>query len=99
MLGHMAKMATMPIYGENSSNFYFTRTGVPISSKLGTWHRGLLLIKVCSYVDPGMTLTYFTSSSNLVISVFLSENEKIGEISETFAASCLKICRCRQLIQ
>ena len=35
-VGHMAKMATMPIYGENSSKFFFTRTDVQISTNLST---------------------------------------------------------------
>ena len=66
-----------------------------------TWYvaAGPLLIKVCSNDDLGVTLTFFTSCSNLVISVFLEENWKIVEISEFNAASGLKICRCRQLIQ
>ena len=57
----------MPIYGENSSKCFFTRTGVPISTEIGTYHRGLLPIIVCSNDGPGVTLTYFTLRSNLVI--------------------------------
>ena len=33
-LGHMTKMAATPIYGENHSKI-FSRTGGPISTKLG----------------------------------------------------------------
>ena len=33
--GHMTKMAAMPIYGKNPSQFFFTRTGGRISTKLG----------------------------------------------------------------
>ena len=34
-LGHMTKMAAMPIYGKNSSKIFFSRTGGPIFTKLG----------------------------------------------------------------
>ena len=34
-LGHMTKMAAMPIYGKNPSKIFFSRTGGPISRKLG----------------------------------------------------------------
>ena len=34
-LGHMAKMATMPIYGKNPSKIFFSRTYGPIFTKLG----------------------------------------------------------------
>ena len=64
---HMTKMATMPIFGRNLSKIHFTVTGGPISTKLGMYHRGLLPIIVCSNDDPGVTLTYFTLRSKLVI--------------------------------
>ena len=63
-LGHMTKMAATPIYGKNPSKI-FSRTGGPISTKLGILHRGLMSIIVCSNDDPGVTLTYFTARSNL----------------------------------
>ena len=34
-LGHMTKMAATPIYGRNPSKIFFSRTGGPISTKLG----------------------------------------------------------------
>ena len=34
-LGHMTKMAATPIYGKNPSKIFFSRTGRPISMKLG----------------------------------------------------------------
>ena len=34
-LGHMTKMAATPIYGENPSKTFFSRTGGPIFTKLG----------------------------------------------------------------
>ena len=33
-LGHMTKMAATPIYGKNHSKIFFSRTGVPIFTKL-----------------------------------------------------------------
>ena len=33
-LGHMTKMAAMPIYGKNPSKIFFSRTGGPIFMKL-----------------------------------------------------------------
>ena len=37
-LGHMAKMAVMPIYGKNPSKTFFSGTGGPISKKHGMKH-------------------------------------------------------------
>ena len=34
-LGHMTKMAAMPIYGKNPSNIFFSRSGRPIFTKFG----------------------------------------------------------------
>ena len=34
-LGHMTKMAAMPIYGKNPSKIFFSRTSRGISMKLG----------------------------------------------------------------
>ena len=34
-LGHVTKMAAMPIYGKNPSKIFFSRTGGPIFTKLG----------------------------------------------------------------
>ena len=33
--GHMTKMAATPIYGKKLSKIFFSRTGGPISTKLG----------------------------------------------------------------
>ena len=38
--------------------------------KLGMKHQGLVLYKVNENNDPGLTLTYFTTRSNLVADVF-----------------------------
>ena len=58
--GHMTKMAAKPIYGKNPSKI-FSGTGRLISMKLGMWHRGILLMIVCSNDVPGVTLAYFTA--------------------------------------
>ena len=65
-VGHMTKMAATPIYGKNPSKIFSSRTGGPISTKLGMQHRGLQPIIVCSNDDTGLTMTYFTARSNLV---------------------------------
>ena len=40
-LGHMTKMAAMPIYGKNPSKIIFSETNRLISRKLGVRHRWL----------------------------------------------------------
>ena len=70
-LGHMTKMGATPICGKNPSKIFFARTGVPIFKKVGMSHRGLQPIRVCSNDDPGVTLTYFTTRSNLETWTFL----------------------------
>ena len=56
-LGHMTKMATMPIYGKNPSEFFFYGTTGPISTKLGMKHRGLEDYNVFINYDIWITLT------------------------------------------
>ena len=90
-------MAVMPIYGENSLEI--SRTGRPISTKLGMQPQGLQPIIVYSNDDPRVTLTYFIARSNLVIYAFLWEKVKTVDFSETIAACDLIVGRCRQLIE
>ena len=73
--GHMTKMAAMPIYGKNPSKIFFSRTGGPISTKLGMKHRWLKHYNVYINHDPVMTLTYFTARSIWVAYAF--ELEKL----------------------
>ena len=94
----MTKMAIMLIYGKIPSKI-FSGTGRPISTKLGMYHSGLQPVIVCSYDDPGVTLTYFTARSNLVTYALLWEKVKTVDFSETIAASDLKVGRCKQLIE
>ena len=62
--GHLTKMAAMPIYGKNRSKIFLSRTGGPISMKLGMKYRWLkyynVFIKNINH-DPMVTLTYFTA--------------------------------------
>ena len=69
--------------------------------KLGMQHRGLEAYKVYTNDDPGLTLTYFTSRSNLVTVALLEGKVKTMNFSETIAACVLKVgtCRCRQVIE
>ena len=61
-LGHMNKMAAMPIYGKNPSKI-FSGTGGPMSMKLGMKYRCCTYYNVYINHDPAMTLTYFTARS------------------------------------
>ena len=38
--GHMTNMATMPIFGKNSLNLFFSRTKRPLALELGMWDVG-----------------------------------------------------------
>ena len=58
-LGHMTKMAAMPIYGKNLKKLLLQNQK---SYDLETWH------VASGYIndDPGLTLTYFMARSNFV---------------------------------
>ena len=62
----MTKMAAMPIYGKNPSKIFFSRTGGPISKKLGVKHLWLKYYNVYINHDPLMTLTQFMARSTWV---------------------------------
>ena len=61
-LGHMTKIAAMPIYGKNPSKI-FSESGGLISKKLGIKHQCLKYYNVYINHDPVVTLTYFTTRS------------------------------------
>ena len=63
-LGHMTKMAAMPIYGKTLKKIFFSRTKGPMTLCIGS-------IIVCSNDDPRLTLTYFIARSNLVSYAFI----------------------------
>ena len=51
-LGHMTKMAAMPIYGKNPLKIFFSGTSRPITKKLGMKHRRLKYYNVYINHDP-----------------------------------------------
>ena len=69
-LGHMTKMAAMPIYGKIPSKIFYSKTGGPISKKLGMKHRWLKYYNVYINHDPVVTLTYFMTRSTQVAYAF-----------------------------
>ena len=69
-LGHMTKMAAMPIYGKKPSNIFFSETNRLISMKLGVKHPWLKYYNVCINHDPVMTLTKFMAWSTWVAHAF-----------------------------
>ena len=69
-LGHMTKMAAMPIYGKNLSKIFFSETNRLISRKLGVKHRWLKYFNVYINHDPVMTLTKFMARSTWVAYAF-----------------------------
>ena len=95
----MTKIAATPIYGKNLSKIFFFGTGGPITTKLGMYHLELQPIIVCSNDDPGLTMTYLTTRSNLLTWAFPLEKVKTVDFSETIAANDLKGSRCRHLIK
>ena len=57
--GHVNKMAAMPTYGKNPLKI-FSETSRLMALELGPY-------KICSNDDPGLTLTYFTTRSTLLL--------------------------------
>ena len=75
-LGHMTKMATMPIYGKNIKIYLLLNQKRPMTLKVGMQHWVLKYYQIYSNNDPGLTLTYFTERSNLVPYAFVWEKGK-----------------------
>ena len=69
-LGHMTKMAAMPIYGKNPSKIFFSETNRLISRKLGVKHQWLKYSNVYINHDPVMTLIKFMARSTWVAYAF-----------------------------
>ena len=74
-LGHMTKMAAIPIYGKNLKKI-ISGTKRPMTLKVGMQHWVLEYYHICSNDDAGMTLTYFMARSNLVPYAFVWKNGK-----------------------
>ena len=59
--------------------------------KLGMHHRVFKYYQVYSTDDPGLTLTYFTARSDLVLYAFVWEKDKTMDFSETMIVCDLKL--------
>ena len=62
--------------------------------KLGMQHQVLEYYQVCSNDVPGLTLTYFTAMSNLVLYAFIWEKGKTMDFSETILVGDVKVGIC-----
>ena len=62
-LGHMTKMAATLIYGKNPSKIFFSRTGRPIFTKLGT------LVGSEQYIRPDVSICIVRKSLSLVMTL------------------------------
>ena len=60
-------------------------------------HQVLKYYQVCSTVDPGLTLTYFTTRSNLVPYAFVWEKVKTMDFSENIVVYDMKVGICSKL--
>ena len=69
-LGHINKMAAMPIYGKNHSKIFFSETNRQITMKLGVKHQWLKYYNVYINHDPVMTLTQFMARSTWAAHAF-----------------------------
>ena len=65
-LGHVTKMAIMPLYGKNPSKI-FSETRRPMTFKVG-------IQLVTSALQNLLTLTYFMARSTLLPNTFIWEN-------------------------
>ena len=90
-LGHMTQIAAMPIYGKYLQKIFFYGTKWPMTFNLRMQHWVLKYYEVCSNNDPGLTLTYFTSRSNLVPYAFIWVKGKTIDFSDTIIVFDLKL--------
>ena len=63
--GHMTNMATMPIYGKNVLNLFFSGTKRQSALGLGMFDQGCGPYQVSTNDESRLTLTYFMAGSNL----------------------------------
>ena len=87
----MTKMAAMPKYGKNHKKIFFSGTKMLMTLKLIMQHWVLEYCQICSNDNPGLTLTYFTARSNLVLYSFVWEKGKTMDFSETIVVYDLKL--------
>ena len=65
-----------------------------MTSEIGMQHWGLEYYQVWSSDDPGLTLAYFTTRSNLVPYAFVWEKGKTMDFSETIVVYDVKVGSC-----
>ena len=69
--GHMTNMATMPIYGKNSLNLFFSGTKRPLAFGLGMYDWGCGPYQISTNDESRLTLTYLMARSNLIPYAFI----------------------------
>ena len=74
---------------------FFSRIERPMKLKLGMQHRIVEYCQVCSNGNPGLTMTYFTARSNLVL--LYGEKVKTMHFSGTIVVCDIKVSRCSKL--
>ena len=74
----------------------FSGTKKPMNLNVGMQHCVHEYYQICSNNDPGLTLTYLTARSNLVLYAFVWEKGKTMHFSEIIVCG-IKIGRCSQL--
>ena len=84
--GHMTKMATMPIYGNNTLKIPFPGATGPILMKLCMTYQRPKPFIICANYDTGLTLTYFTVTSNLQIRLYMGK----CDIDGFFGIHCIR---------
>ena len=89
---HMTKMAVMPRYGKNLKKSSSPEPNT-MTLKLGMQHWVLECYQNWPNDDPGLSLTYFTARSNLILYAFVWENSKTVDISETIVVYDIKVGR------
>ena len=89
-LGHMTKMAAMPIYGKNLKKFLLQNQK---ADDLETWYAssGALVLPSLLKWWPLVDLTYFTARSNMVRYAFVWEKGKTMDFSENIVVYDLKL--------
>ena len=68
---HMTKMATMPIYGKNPLNIFFSGTKRPMALGLDMKHWEYGPYEICTNDESRLTLPYFMARSNLLPNAFI----------------------------
>ena len=88
--GHMPKMAAMSIYNKNLKNLLHMNQR-RMALKLGMQHRELEYYQVYPNYNPGLTLTYFKTSPNLLPYTFVWKKGKTMDFSETIVVYDIKV--------